>query len=97
VEFDILFGSGIDRMGCLLDAAEACGTVERKGSWYSRGDLRFAQGRRPTIEFLRSNQGLADEIAVEVREIMAKKLSAGGVAMMLGEFEEGDDAEAPME
>jgi len=97
VEFDILFGSGIDRMGCLLDAAEACGTVERKGSWYSRGDLRFAQGRRPTIEFLRSNQSLADEIAVEVREIMAKKLSAGGVAMMLGEFEEGDDAEAPME
>ena len=104
VEFDILFGSGIDRMGCLLDAAEACGTVERKGSWYSRGDLRFAQGRRPTIEFLRSNQALADEIAVEVRDIMAKKMSAGGVAMMMGgEFDDagdggggGDSGEAPV-
>ena len=90
VEFDILFGSGIDRMGCLLDAAEACGTVERKGSWYSRGDLRFAQGRRPTIEFLRSNQPLADEIMIEVRDIMAKKMSTGGVAMMLGEFDESE-------
>jgi recombination protein RecA len=90
VEFDILFGSGIDRMGCLLDAAEACGTVERKGSWYSRGDLRFAQGRRPTIEFLRSNQPLADEIMIEVRDIMAKKMSAGGVGMMLGEFDESE-------
>jgi len=92
VEFDILFGSGIDRMGCLLDAAEACGTVERKGSWYSRGDLRFAQGRRPAIEFLRSNQPLADEITVEVRDIMAKKM-AGGAALLIGEYDDTSDEE----
>jgi recombination protein RecA len=92
VEFDILFGSGIDRMGCLLDAAEACGIVERKGSWYSRGDLRFAQGRRPAIEFLRSNQPLADEITVEVRDIMAKKM-AGGAALLIGEYDDTTDEE----
>jgi recombination protein RecA len=92
VEFDILFGSGIDRMGCLLDAAEACGTVERKGSWYSRGDLRFAQGRRPAIEFLRSNQPLADEVTVEVRDIMAKKM-AGGAALLIGEYDDTSDEE----
>ena len=40
VEFDILFGSGIDTFGCLLDAAESVGIVERKGSWYSKGELR---------------------------------------------------------
>ena len=44
VELDILFGSGIDTYGCLLDAAESVGVVERKGSWYNRGETRFAQG-----------------------------------------------------
>ena len=96
VEFDILFGSGIDRVGCLLDAAEACGAVERKGSWYNRGELRFAQGRRPAIEFLRSNVALADEITLEVRDIMSKKMTAGGgVPILLGDSlvddEEGED------
>jgi recombination protein RecA len=70
VEFDILFGTGIDRLGCLLDAAEACGVVERKGSWYSKGELRFSQGRRPAIEFLRGNATLADEVMQEVREVL---------------------------
>jgi len=78
VEMDILFGSGIDKFGCLLDAAESVGVVERKGSWYSRGDLRFAQGRRSSIDFLKTNDALAKEIEVEVRDIMAKKLVAGG-------------------
>ena len=76
VEFDILFGSGIDKFGCLLDAAESCNIVERKGSWYNRGELRFAQGRRPAIEFLKTNPGIADEIDKEVREYMAKKIAA---------------------
>ena len=44
VELDILFGSGIDTYGCLLDAAENVGVVERKGSWYNKGETRFAQG-----------------------------------------------------
>ncbi len=79
VEFDILFGTGIDTLGCLLDAADTCKVVERKGSWYSKGDLRFAQGRRPAIEFLRSNKPLAKEVEEEVREIMLTKMSPGGV------------------
>lgn len=73
VEFDILFGSGIDTLGCVLDAAEACGVVERKGSWYSKGDLRFAQGRRPAIEFLRGNQEIAGEVSSEVREVLSSQ------------------------
>ena len=91
VEFDILFGSGIDGYGCLLDAAESVGVVERKGSWYNRGDVRFAQGRRASIDFLKSNEALANEIEIEVRDIMAKKLNAGGgtgVAVDMGEYEE---------
>jgi len=79
VEFDIIFGSGIDKLGCLLDAADQFAVVERKGSWYSRGDLRFAQGRRPAIEFLRTNEAIAKEVETEVRAAMAARAAAGGV------------------
>lgn len=93
VEFDILFGSGIDKLGCLLDAAETCGVVERKGSWYYKGDLRFAQGRRPAIEFLRSNESLVKEIELEVRKVLASRAVSGpGIAQFDGASEEEDGA-----
>ena len=97
VEFDILFGSGIDQLGCMLDAADACGVIERKGSWYSKGDLRFAQGRRPAIEFLRSNPDVAEEVASEVRTILVEKALATpagrGVPGAFDTVEEVDDDE----
>ncbi len=89
VEFDIIFGSGIDKLGCLLDAADQFAVVERKGSWYSRGDLRFAQGRRPAIEFLRTNEAIAKEVETEVRAAMAARAAAGGVPLLLKD--NGDD------
>ena len=92
-EFDILFGTGIDSFGCLLDAAESFHIVEKKGSWYSRGDLRFSQGRRPAIDFIRSNAKLAAEIEAEVRDAMVKKaqLALGGSSFSEdGEEEFGD-------
>ena len=98
VEFDILFGSGIDGYGCLLDAAESVGVVERKGSWYNRGDVRFAQGRRASIDFLKSNEALANEIEVEVRDIMAKKLNAGGgTGVSVGDMGEYEEEEMPLD
>jgi recombination protein RecA len=97
VEFDILFGSGIDSLGCLLDAADACGVVERKGSWYSKGELRFAQGRRPAIEFLRGNDDIAQEVSAEVREalVAARLGNPGGGAATTAPVgaDEGDDEE----
>ena len=96
VEFDILFGSGIDKYGCLLDAAEQTGFVERKGSWYSRKELRFAQGRRPAIEFLKTNIDLADEIMVDVRDAMAKKLLGTGLPVEY-EMETESNQEESME
>lgn len=97
VEFDIIFGSGIDKLGCLLDAADQFEVVERKGSWYSRGDLRFAQGRRPAIEFLRTNEAIAKEVEAEVRAAIATRAAggAGGVPMLLqsDDDEEGGDEE----
>jgi len=88
VELDILFGSGIDKLGCLLDAADQFEVVERKGSWYSRGDLRFAQGRRPAIEFLRTNEAVAKEVEAEVRKAIAAKVAAGAPLLSLSEESE---------
>ena len=94
VEFDILFGSGIDQLGCMLDAADACGVIERKGSWYSKGDLRFAQGRRPAIDFLRSNPDVAHEVEQEVRSILVEKaLSTPAGRGVPGAFDAVEESE----
>ena len=54
-EFDILFGSGISTLGCVLDAAEATGVVNRKGAYYYLDGTRLAQGREKTLEHLKTN------------------------------------------
>lgn len=74
VEFDLLFGSGIDTFGCLLDAAEELDVVQRRGSWYSQGELRFAQGRRPAAEYLRQNPSLCAQVEAQVREKLAEHM-----------------------
>ena len=72
-EFDILFGYGIDRLASLVDAAEACSIIERSGSWYRRGDVKVAQGKRSVIEYLKSNPSLVNDLETEVRVIISKK------------------------
>ena len=54
-EFDIMFGSGISGLGCLLDAAEGVDIVQKKGSWYSFGDQKLGQGRDKTMAILAEN------------------------------------------
>lgn len=66
-EFDILFGSGISQLGCVVDAAEACGVVVRKGSWYSFRDAQLGQGREKTLAFLGENPDMAAAIEAAVR------------------------------
>lgn len=55
-EFDIMFGSGISGLGCLLDAAEGVDVVQRKGSWYSFGEQKLGQGRDKTLAILADNK-----------------------------------------
>lgn len=71
VMLDLLFGSGIDRMGCTLDAAADLAIVERKGSWYAYKGNNLAQGRQNVVELLKSNPDLADQLETEVRLAMA--------------------------
>lgn len=71
VNLDILFGSGIDTMGCMLDAAVDLDIVERRGSWYAyRGD-RLAQGRQNVVEMLKVDEKLAAQLEGDVREALS--------------------------
>ena len=67
VEFDIMYGQGISKMGELLDLGVKAGVVEKSGSWFSCGDQRIGQGRENAKEFLMENLDIAEEIEAAVR------------------------------
>lgn len=67
VEFDIIFGKGIDRYSSLIAAAVDKGALQKSGAWYKRGDTQLAQGKEALKEVLESDEALAKEIAKEVR------------------------------
>ncbi|GGH24323.1 recombinase RecA [Cribrihabitans marinus] len=67
VEFDIMYGEGISKMGELLDLGVKAGVVEKSGSWFSYGDERIGQGRENAKQFLRGNTRVALEIEDKIR------------------------------
>ena len=67
-EFDILFGKGISKTGCLLDLAIESGIMSKSGAWISYKDEKIAQGREKAIDFLRENPDIANEIEVGIKE-----------------------------
>jgi recombination protein RecA len=67
VEFDIMYGEGISKMGELLDLGGKAGVVEKSGSWFSYGDERIGQGRENAKVFLRENTQTALEIEDKIR------------------------------
>jgi recombination protein RecA len=68
-EFDMLYGKGISREGCILDLAVECDIVRKSGSWFSYRDERIGQGRDSARDFLKNNPDVAKEIENKVREI----------------------------
>jgi recombination protein RecA len=71
VMVDILFGSGIDRMGCTLDAALDLEIVERRGSWYAYKGTQLAQGRNNVVDLLKSDAVFAAQLEADVRLALA--------------------------
>jgi recombination protein RecA len=67
VEFDIMYGHGISKMGELLDLGVKAGVVEKSGSWFSCGDQRIGQGRENAKQFLAENPDIAEHIETAVR------------------------------
>lgn len=67
VEFDILFGQGISKIGEIIDLGVKAGIVEKSGSWYSYNSTRIGQGRDNARDFLKANKAMCDEIEKAVR------------------------------
>jgi recombination protein RecA len=67
-EFDIMYNEGISKVGDLLDLGAAMDIIEKRGSFYSYGDLRLGQGRENSKDYLRQNPELAAEIELAIRE-----------------------------
>ena len=76
VEFDIMYGEGISKVGELVDIGVKAGVVEKSGSWYSYGDERIGQGRENAKNFLRQNPHVASEIEDKIRAANGLDFSA---------------------
>ena len=68
VEFDILYGEGISKMGELIDLGVKSGIVEKSGAWFSYDSQRIGQGRENSKQFLRENLEMASAIERGIRE-----------------------------
>lgn len=89
-EFDIIFGEGISRLGCLVDLAEETGVIVRKGAWYSYEGSNIAQGRDNTVKYLQENAEVAETVDRQVRQKleMGVVVSANSVTQVESEEEE---------
>jgi recombination protein RecA len=67
VEFDVMYGEGISKMGELLDLGVKANVVEKSGSWFSYRDQRIGQGRENAKTFLREHPEIAAEIEQAIR------------------------------
>ena len=81
VMLDIMFGKGIDHLGCLVDAAVEKNIVIRKGSWYSYNDENFAQGRAKACEYLSQHENLdvKNEIEQKTRQTLIQDIVDGNI------------------
>ena len=88
VEFDIMYGEGVSKVGELLDLGVQAGIIDKSGAWFSFEDQRIGQGRENAKTFLKENTGIAETIERKVRE------NAGLVAsaMLEGPDQPADEA-----
>src|SRR5881397_209701 len=83
VEFDIMYGEGVSKMGEILDLGVKAGVVEKSGAWFSFDSQRLGQGRENAKLFLKQNPDAAERIEQAIRE------NAGLIAERI--LENGDD------
>jgi len=68
VEFDIMFGEGVSKVGELIDLGVKAGIVEKSGAWFSYDSQRLGQGRENSKQFLRDNPEVANKIEALIRQ-----------------------------
>ena len=86
VEFDIMFGEGISKMGELIDLGVKANVVEKSGAWFSYDSQRLGQGRENAKAFLKDNPEIAAEIEGKIRQ------NAG---LLMDALQANDTADAP--
>ena len=79
-EFDIIYGEGISREGCIVDMGVSLDIVDKSGAWFSYNGQRIGQGRDNARLFLKANPALRDEIEMKVRATFNSKAVAGDVS-----------------
>ena len=67
-EFDLMYGEGISREGCIVDMAVEAGVAKKSGAWYTYGEERLGQGREAAKHTLKENPDLREELETKVRE-----------------------------
>tara|TARA_B100000674_G_scaffold101089_1_gene73524 strand:+ start:89 stop:559 length:471 start_codon:yes stop_codon:yes gene_type:complete len=89
VEFDIMYGEGISKLGELVDLGVKAEIIDKSGSWFSYKDTKIGQGRENVKTFLNDNPTIANEIENQILQ------NAGIVekAMMEGKVEKKDEKE----
>ena len=67
VEFDIMYGEGISKIGEIIDLGVQADIIDKSGAWYSYKDEKIGQGRENTKQFLKDNLALLEEIETRIR------------------------------
>jgi len=73
VEFDLLFGQGISKMGEMVDIGVDAGIIKKSGSWFSYGETKLGQGREAVKQLLADNPELQEEIASQIKEYLTRE------------------------
>ncbi len=68
VEFDIIYGKGISKTGCILDMAVEQGICQKTGSWFSYNDEKIGQGKENAKKYLEDNPNVMEEIEIKIKE-----------------------------
>ena len=70
VEFDIIFGEGISKVGEIIDMGVELGILQKSGSWFSYGESKVGQGRDAVKQFLHDNPEMMEEMETKIREAL---------------------------
>ena len=67
VEFDIMYGEGVSKIGEILDLGVKAGLVEKSGAWFSYDSIRIGQGRENAKTYLKANPEVCDRLEAAIR------------------------------
>lgn len=70
VEFDIIFGQGISKVGEIIDMGVELGVLNKSGSWFSYGDAKIGQGREAVKQFMLDNPEMMEEVEGKIRALL---------------------------